>query len=119
MIKTLSKISITLLLVLAGIIWLIEGWILSKLGRKPHNNCFTYAFNNFDYLAGDGLVFHKSKSGWFPHILLIKNAQHRDEIFLVEYVPVNRVAQRFPPRRFHGEVKMTTFKSEEAKKSPE
>ena len=88
--------------------WLMEERVLRLMGKPTKDNCLTWAWRNFDYSAGDGFMAHKSKSGWFPHIVVVKGAQAR-ELTLVEYVPTHRVDQTSPPHKFDGFVQMQTY----------
>jgi len=104
-----ARILAAVFLAFAVLYWLAEGVVRRWLGLARLDNCATWAVRNFEYAQGDGLLIHKSLSGWFPHVAVLKGAgvEHRPALHLVEYVPLARVRRRWPPRKFVGKRKST------------
>ncbi|UCV26783.1 hypothetical protein [Ferribacterium limneticum] len=101
-----------ILLYFVCLYWLVENRVRGWLGLKIEHNCFTDAWANFDYDAGDGFMPHKSLSGWFPHVVIVKGAraENRMQLSLTEYVPVKRRPDmKLPPRKFKGIKKTQRF----------
>ena len=86
--------------------------VRSFLHLPTRDNCFTWAWRNFDYWAGDGLNVAKSCSGWFPHVSVVKGMQDMDrmQIRIIEYVPIMRVPRMVsPPHKLKGRVRTQRF----------
>jgi len=90
--------------------WWVEAWVRRQLGMTVRDNCFTWAVRHYDYAGGDGICFHRSRSSWFPHVVILKGMreEHRMTVTILEYVPMCRIdGIASPPRKFSGYVKRT------------
>lgn len=109
----LRLILILLLLVPVGAWWILEDLWRRFVGFPPLNNCFAWAARIYEYDSRDGLLIHKSASGWFPHFVVVRHARTEppaDHVHCVEFVPVDRVPEVLvPPRQFVGEVRETRY----------
>lgn len=99
-----------------GLLWMVEDWWRRFVGLSSLDNCFTWAARNFQYVSVDGLLIHKSASGWFPHFVIVRNAGIEplpSEIVLDEFVPVDRVPRvTIPKRKFIGRERITLYRKE-------
>lgn len=94
-------------LIIAALYWIAADKIALAFGWRTKDNCFTWAFRNWDYSSGQGFVIEKSRSAWFPHIsLFVKYDQGGKRI---EYVPNDRQALVSPPSKFDGHIKTTRY----------
>lgn len=90
--------------------WWAESWVRRQIGLPASDNCFTWAVRNFNYAAGDGICFHRSRSSWFPHVVILNGMreEHRMTVTILEYVPTHRIdGIASPPMKFNGYVKRT------------
>jgi len=95
------------LLLVPCLFWLIEDAVRRAFKWPCEDNCFTWAMRNWRYRKDIGLVITKSRSSWFPHISLIRFDE--DYAVRIEYVPINRLNLKLPPRKFKGRVVETVF----------
>lgn len=96
-------------------------WVRRMIGLPRQDNCFTWLVDNYDYWGGDGIMGHRSVSGWFPHVTLIKGARTPDRltITIIEYVPkVREPSVCFPKHKFDGYVRTTVMVSSELQSAP-
>ncbi|APW38431.1 hypothetical protein RD110_15520 [Rhodoferax koreense] len=109
--RTIKALLATALLCAMCCVWLAAGRWRQWRGLPVKDNCFTWAVRNSSYDAGDGLMLHKSSSGWFPHVSVVRGARSksRTRIAIEEFIPRHRVPQQRPPTTFDGQVRRTVL----------
>ena len=107
-------IALLAILTPVGVVWMLEDWWRRFVGLSSLDNCFTWAARNYRYKSTDGLLIHKSVSGWFPHFIVVRNAGIEPpppELLIDEFIPVVRdPSVVIPKRKFVGKNRKTQYR---------